>query len=133
MVAWFEAKTTAAQAQAPQGEAPITRNDLEALARTIKEETKQAIENSRKAAEAAAPPRSWASVAGGATATPQRRGGEGPAWQPTVVVPQRRERELIIKGAEEQYANRSATQTVEAINKARGDNRRGSVPEAWQW
>src|SRR6201999_814316 len=63
---------------------------------------------------------SWAAVVTGAAM--QAGGGGGAKYAPKVVVPERRNREVVMRasGQREDLANRTAVQVVEAVNKAIG-------------
>jgi len=85
------------------------RTTVETLAKTIEKAISGPGNTSKQ---------TWAAVA----AKDVRSTGEGAAYAPKVVVPERRTREIVIRapGQSEDLAKRTPAQVVEAVNKAMG-------------
>jgi hypothetical protein len=90
--------------------------DLEDFAKIIRAEIKTAVQTAlRETGATPAPsitPKTWANVAGGALA----------AQEPRIVVPARREREVVVRKGDSDASQRTPAEVVRAVNTALGDS-----------
>jgi len=97
-------------------------NSDENIIKIIRSEVKTAVQTAiRETSSSPAPssaPRSWASVVG----SRPWGGSAGVAQEPRIVVPARREREVIVRKGEGDSSQRTPVEVVRAVNSALGND-----------